>query len=534
MVLKVSRHENKTLNIVALIKNAATKNDTMTALSQAKNLFNHNNEEKHDMEVRAGAATALYKLLSITIHMNGAANDAALACQALELVLGCSKESRLDTFEVIGERLISLLTIVIQRCINGTFREYSTALNSTKIIRYFSQVDEVKIAVAKQKNALSTLVNVVDKCEHYEARVEGMHAIISLSFEPRISSTLCECTGLLELFTTIALDFEESPQMKQWVAAGVWNLCCEPCCRIGLCRHENVLNALTHLVTFKNSKTKEYAVSAIRQLSLDPKNMKTLVCHNGGTLFRQVIDVVTEERVADNIVLKALETLNNTIGQDTGGLVCVNAPLSENSPGLIVTLTSVVTDNNVPKLRMLALAILIKVCNTLNTPTMISVGDTELVALVACLVTIAKANRNEYRPIVFIALKTLAEEKCMRQPMAECPGLLDVVSWTFNSVSAGSDEMYDAMTILNQLVLEEENRATVAENDIVLTAVANFLSSPDVALQKRAENIILCLAQTPDSQELVARNKALLSAILQGSKSTDDMKTVFKTFAQFM
>mmetsp|Transcript_37137 Transcript_37137/g.86610 ORF Transcript_37137/g.86610 Transcript_37137/m.86610 type:complete len:535 (-) Transcript_37137:46-1650(-) len=534
-MVSVKRHEQKSQNVVSMIKNAATKADTLTALKLAKSTFNHNNKEKHDVEINAGAATALYKLLSITIHMNGAVNNVATACSALELVLGCSTESKLDTYEIIGERLLSLLVIVIQRCLQGMLKNNGSILvDAIRIIRYFSQLEEVKISIAKQRDVLPTLVDIIDKCERYDARVEAMHAIISLSFELKNAIYMCNCEGFLKLFTKISLDFEESPQMKQWVAVTFWNLGCEPVCREGLCSRVDVLDAIKHLMRFKNSKTKEYAISALRQLSLETSNRIRLVEHSDGLLFRQIVDIVTEERVADTIVLKALETLNNIIASETGGIACANSPLSENNPGLIVTLTSVVTDNNVPKLRMIALSILIKLCHNLKNQAMLKVGDTELVALVACLVTIAKTNRNEYRSNVFMALKTLSEEKSMRQPMAECPGLLDVVSWTFNSDSANRNDIIDAMIILSHLAEEEENRISLASNDIFLRVLANLLSSHDAILKQHAEDIVLCLALTPASQHLVARNKFLLSAILQSSKETDKMTTAFKTLSQFM
>merc|ERR1712032_662047 len=101
------------------------------------------------------------------------------------------------------------------------------------------------------------------------------------------------------------------------------------------------------------------------------------------------------------------------------------------------------------------------------------------------------------------ALKTLSEEKSMRQPMAECPGLLDVVSWTFNSDSANRNDIIDAMIILSHLAEEEENRISLASNDIFLNVLANLLSSHDAILKQHAEDIVLCLALTPTSQHLV-------------------------------
>eukprot|EP00588_Corethron_pennatum_P010184 CAMPEP_0194272050 /NCGR_PEP_ID=MMETSP0169-20130528/5702_1 /TAXON_ID=218684 /ORGANISM="Corethron pennatum, Strain L29A3" /LENGTH=534 /DNA_ID=CAMNT_0039014599 /DNA_START=264 /DNA_END=1868 /DNA_ORIENTATION=+ len=526
-VSPTQRHRVANQHVIDRLKLAATQKETIHAVEKAKKIFDHDNTAMHDEEVRSGAASALYKQLCLCFHTGASKGQVESLTAALEMVYRCSTQYIIDSYNDIGDGLIKVLLQVIRKELGDpTDKSFSIVANCGKIIKYFSHVDKLKQNLATQEGFLAVLTEILANKAFDEARYETMHAIIGLAMSEGNMILMAHTEGVLEELVFISKRREETDQMRRWAGAALWSLAGAEENRELMCCEE-ILNAIDSLSDVDCRRTTSYMVSLIKELSKLDQNKSPLVKHNNGSLLRRLVQMATDDEYGLESIRKAVMTLDNIICPETVQDAATLCPLTEKRPGLIVTLTSVVLDNDDPETRNGGLSALAEIATTLTA------GCDEFDTLLQCLVSFLSSGEIKFRTMAVLAMKDFAESESNRSYMTECEGLLDGV--TQIALNSRGEERADCIHILYDLTCYEASRETIALNDDLMRLLADgAMSYPLEEGRNLAIESIINLSKTNASQRIVAENRLVMITVLDLSHKDEKMRETFKRFAEYM
>mmetsp|Transcript_33597 Transcript_33597/g.77501 ORF Transcript_33597/g.77501 Transcript_33597/m.77501 type:complete len:540 (-) Transcript_33597:170-1789(-) len=516
------------------IKLAATSRDAETALQEACIAFRHDDEERHDEEVESGAATALYKQLALYLHTNGSDKDIQLITLALSMVYKCSKATRVSSFGDIGSGLLTVLSQVIERTLNGTIDDEFMALtHAARTLLLLSQVNELKTELVKHDGLVKGLVNIMGNRDIEDARVDAMHSIIFLMFEDDNVVTMARVPGLIEMLTEVAIHREEEDQIRRWSGAAMWNLACCPANKVMMASRPTCLRAILFLMKSTCLVTVGYAVSTVRQLATEEDNKSSMVNYNNGSLLRAIVYIATRDDIHMEITRKSVHSLHYLVSHITAVDACKHSPLSEKNTGLLVTLTSLVIDSPDEEIREAALSglttIAIALCD----------GMCQFETLLQCLVNLLKSGRIEPTTMSLAALRKISVKAENHFSMVNCLGLLETLGeFIVHNIEIGHPERIEnamALDVLLSLTTDDVCCVVVADSDAVLGALEQVLIiRADLKIQECAFKIIGNFANSPDSRVKTSKHKGLMYATLHKSKEDPTLRESFKLLAADM
>uniref|UniRef100_A0A7S1FV44 UNC-45/Cro1/She4 central domain-containing protein n=1 Tax=Corethron hystrix TaxID=216773 RepID=A0A7S1FV44_9STRA len=512
---------------LAGLKLAATQKETLVAVEKAKRVFDHNNTNMHDEEVRTGAASALYKQLCLAFHTSESKGQLKSITTALEMVFRCSTQYLIESYNDIGEGLLKVLIPVIHKELSNPKDCNSGVIgNCSKIIKYFSHVDKLKVAIASQEGVILTLVHILGNKTSDEARYDAMHALIGLAMAEENMVLMAHTEGVLEELVCIAKRREESDQMRRWSGAALWSLSGSIENKELMCCDE-ILSAIDSLCDVQCQRTVAYMISLIKELSKLDKNNIPLVAHNNGSLLRRLVEMSTNDEYGLDSIRKSVMTLDNLICPETAQAACSLCPLTEKRPGLIVTLTSVVLDNDDPETRNAGLSALAEIATTLQA------GCDEYDTLLQCLVSFLASEEVKFRTMAVLALKDFASVDCNRPFLTDCEGLLEGVAQV--ALKSRGEERADCLNIICDLTCHEESRQTIVLYEDVLRLLADGAMAYTVEEGRdKAMESIINLSLTRASRKVVAENRIVMITVLDLSHKDERMREAFKRYAEHM
>mmetsp|Transcript_6893 Transcript_6893/g.14356 ORF Transcript_6893/g.14356 Transcript_6893/m.14356 type:complete len:540 (-) Transcript_6893:149-1768(-) len=533
-----NREEKLRLNAIGKaidgIKSAATTEEVESSLHDACIAFRHDDEDRHNEEIECGAATTLYKQLALYLHTNGSDKDIQLITLALSMVYKCSKQTRIASFSEIGEGLLTVLSQVIERTLNGTIDdEFMSLTHATKTLLLLAQVNELKCDLVKHNGLVRELVSIMDNREIIDARVDAMHAIIFLMFEDDNVVAMARVPGLLDMLTEVAIHREEEDQIRRWSGAAMWNLACCPANKVMMANRSTCLRAILFLLKSSCLVTVGYAVSTVRQLATEEDNKLTMVNYNSGSLLRAIVYIATRDDIHMEITRKAVHSLHYLVSNLTAIEACKHSPLSEKNTGLLVTLTSLVIDSPDDEIREAALSGLTTIAIALSD------GMCQFETLLQCLVNLLKSGRIEPTTMSLAALRKISVKIENHFSMVNCLGLLETIGeFIVHNIEIGHPERIEnamALDVLLSLTEGEECRVVVSDSDAVLTALEQvLLIKTELKIQECANKIISNFAKYSESRAKASTHKGLMYGILTKSNKDPALRESFKLLAQDM
>ena len=152
-------------------------------LDEIKTSLEHDSEQGHDDEMRAGIANALLQKLALALMFtDGAVNVILKICYVLGLVFQCSNHVCDTVYDEIGDDLVCMLIAVLEKCMDGAFPEMNNKIvvNAVGALCCICRLPSASKYVACQANVFKIFLGIVTEDFSDQAKVNVLDIIGSI------------------------------------------------------------------------------------------------------------------------------------------------------------------------------------------------------------------------------------------------------------------------------------------------------------------------------------------------------------------
>jgi hypothetical protein len=431
-------------------------------------------------------------------------DEIRMICAALEMVFRASTESVRMNYHEIGSSILPLLLKVIEKCESSKFSNAEVSiLNVSKVLLYFSRVQELRKPLADHNGMLDTLVRVSSSALSEEARILRMRIIANLCNWEDNKVWMSKHPGFLDSILKVAA-MDTSSSAREYSAASLMDLASSSKTQEDMANHDRLLATLVKLVVAdETDEAREYAVTAIQNLAFSKSNRVRLVQFSDGVIIEALKKALSSDK-NDKSRRRAAGAITNLACEET-------AELMEGHTGLLdVVAKAAVQDTNedVQKRSCLALSKIIS-----SSPICSQYFENAMIALVR-----ASGGKNSTGiPAVF---RLKARDASRRQEMARIPGILDALADIYFSEFYNMKDKDNIIRAIMHLTNDTENRKAMC-NKVILKSLVSAANLDGVDQKETRDSAVISierLATEISNRKYMARHPSLLSVIAKATE----------------
>ena len=368
---------------------AVSNQDILNAVNDMVQYFDHDDERRHNAEIRQGAANVLCQKLMISMQNSrqyhrkipdmqeqyGTLGDLVLIgriCKAFRFVYRCSAAIKEESFRAIGLELLPLLSRVVSTCLfalperpNDVVRGPSSQMTvdhpeigalegALGALRNLSSVASAEKLMSNYDGFFDLLLKV----ENYDnvtidAKVNCLNVIVNLAHCYENKATMVKNQRLLDMLVKHAN--HEEDMLRNAAACGLQNITAHDGNILIIIKHDGIIQAVLDLLRDKNFETREFAAGTIQNLSVSKKNSFPLVTFKGGRVVIELLKVISADS-HDTVRNRSMWAMSNLICADTLFIIKLD--------GLVDTLAVAAAKDSIEDTRIQA-ALILKSCLSL-------------------------------------------------------------------------------------------------------------------------------------------------------------------------
>lgn len=385
---------------------AVNSHDRLNTINSIVHLFDHDDENMHNEEIRQGAANALCQKLMIAMakcnskHYQSSNKseivEVSLVCKALRFTYRCSAIVKDESFRQIGNDLLPLLCSVVTLCldilvtsphqnkdlgridqtgsiIRPPFDSQSSdeqkRVSGTRIditletealegalgaLRNLSCVPSAELLMSKHVGFLDLLLRVDNDLNiSIDAKVNALNVIVNLAHSYVNKVLMVENTKLLDMLVQWARHGED--MIRNAAACGLQNLTAHDENILTIIKHDGIIQASLDLLNDSNYETREFATGTIQNLSVAKKNALPLASFKSGSVVKELLKVITKDKH---------EIARNRSVWTLGNIMCLGTLFIIKIDGVIDTLAVAAAKDSMEETRIQA-AVVLKMCVSL-------------------------------------------------------------------------------------------------------------------------------------------------------------------------
>jgi hypothetical protein len=489
---------SKVRNIIEDLNKSIQPQRRIAAITNACAEFDHWDTETHNIELKLGCSNVLCFVLSMTENED----EIRMICAALEMVFRASTESVRMNYHEVGPSILPLLIKIIEKCENSKFSNSEISiLNISKVLLYFSRVQELRKPLVDYNGMLGTLTRVSSSLLSQEARVLRMRIIANLCNWEENKFKMSTHPGFLDSVLKVAAT-DSSPTAREYAAASLMDLASSSESQESMANHDRLLATLVKLVVADETDgAREYAVTAIQNLAFSKRNRVRLVQFSDGVIIEALKKALSSDN-NDKSRRRAAGAITNLACEET-------AQLMEGHTGLLDVIAKAAiydVNDDVQKRSCLALSKI-----TSSSPIDSKYFQISMTALVR-----ASLGKNSTGiPAVF---RLKARDALRRQEMARIPGLLDALADIYFSKFYNMKDKDNAIRAIMHLTNDTENRKAMCNKTILKSLVAAADENDQKEIRDSAVISIERLATEITNRKYMARHPNLLSVIAKATE----------------
>lgn len=419
------------------------------AITNACVEFDHWNEALHVTELKLGSAHALCQVLSMTEDDD----EIRMICAAIEMVFRASQEAVHESFHQVGNALVPLLLRLLDRCEAGNMRNADVSImNISKVLLYFSRIQEVRVPLSRQFGLLDVVVRVSTSLLNEDSRITRLRILANLANSSENKSIMVNHPDLLDSLLRIA-NLDPSNRAREYAAATLMDLTSSSSNQVEMAKNDKLIAVLIKLSLFfddETEETREFAITALQNLAFAKENRKRLISFGGG----MVIETLKKNLVSNPIYKarrRAAGTLTNLATEETAEELGTH-------PGLLQALAIVSKKDGNTEVRDRASLALTKMSNNLTTN--MSCHASLLDALV---LSASDSNISSFALVMRSKTKNPENKLCI----AKHKGVLETLSRVCISKLSSPKDRENAMKSIMHLAHNETNRKAMATKIIL-------------------------------------------------------------------
>lgn len=322
--------------------------------------FDHKYQPQHDIEIREGAASALFQKLAFALGMahgltltpsdlipetesSESDHEIAMICTALEMVHRASDAGIEESFVAIGRDFLPTIVTVIERSydkeeirarlaarIGGVSKDRKIAVQKmTKVLAAYSLIPCAKVPIVETPGMLTCLVKVIDVCGFNRmgqgkdnigemtqvAQFNAVATLTNLAFaEETREKMLAEPS--LPLSLSVVANSAKTEIARKCASLAITHLSGGDSALLpSISGHGYLLNTLVGLIKNKDPDTRSMAAVAIFNLAnSDPKKTNLISKYGDDIVIRVLVEIVGGDETLfwnDNAKASAAESLFN-------------------------------------------------------------------------------------------------------------------------------------------------------------------------------------------------------------------------------
>lgn len=472
----------------------------IAAITNACEEFDHWDENRHNLELKLGTAS----VLSLVLSMTDDDDEIRMVCAALEMVFRASQDVVKSSFFLVGSAVVPLLLRLLERSESGNMRNADVSImNISKVLLYFSRVQQIRIPLARHQGLLSALTRVATSILNADSRVVRMRVIANLANADENKVIMYEHTGFIGSVLRVA-NLDLADNAREYASAVLMDLASAPLNQAPMARNDKLLATLVKLCVIDDiPETREYAVTALQNLAFAKENRKRLTTFGAGVVLEALKKTVSSDpnyrarrRAAGALTNLACDETAQRIGSHRG----------------LLNVLSVVSmkDGNEDVQRRAALA-LTKIASS------ITVSMQCHAQLLDALVVSASGKNLSSAAVVFRAkAKNLQNRSCM----ARHSGCIEALAKITSSHHARSKDKENAMRAMMHLTNDDSNKKMMACKTVLdaLVKGASMNGQENENTRDSAITAMERLATESSNRKLMARHEGLLVAIAKATE----------------
>ena len=215
----------------------------INAITNTCDKFNHWDENRHNSELKLGAAS----VLSLVLSMTDDDDEIHMICAALEMGFCVSQGVAKASFFQVGAAVVPLLLRLLERCESGNMRNADVSMmNISKVLLYISRVQHVRIPLARNQGLLSALVRVATSTLNADSRVVHMRVIANLANADENKVIMYEHTGLIDSVLRVE-NLDLADNAREYASAVLMDLASAPLNQAPMAKNDKLLVTLVKL-----------------------------------------------------------------------------------------------------------------------------------------------------------------------------------------------------------------------------------------------------------------------------------------------
>lgn len=431
-------------------------------------------------------------------------DEIRMICAALEMVFRASTESVRMNYREVGPSIVPLLINIIEKCEKSKCSNPEVSiLNVSKVLLYFSRVQELRKVLVDHNGMLSTLTRVSSTLLSQEARILRIRIIANLCNAEDNKVRMSKHPGFLDSILKVAAT-DSSSTAREYAAASLMDLASSSKTQEDMANHDRLLATLVKLVVAdETNEAREYAVTAIQNLAFLKTNRVRLVQFSDGVIIEALKKALSSDN-NEKSRRRAAGAITNLACEET-------AELMEGHTGLLDVIAKAAnhdTNEDVQKRSCLALSKIISSS---------SIDSQYFINSMNALVRASGGKNSTGLPAVF---RLKARDASRRHEMARIPGLLDALAEIYFSDYFNMKDKDNAIRAIMHLTNDTENRKAICNKKILecLVAAAN---RDEVDLKETRDSAVISierLATEITNRKYMARHPSLLCVIAKATE----------------
>ncbi|GAX09527.1 hypothetical protein FisN_16Lh220 [Fistulifera solaris] len=495
MQLKSKDHPQKLRKVVEDLVRSQGYDRRIAAISTACEMFDHNHEGMHNLELEQGAAHALSKLLA----MAASEDEIRMVCSALEMVFRGSPKCVHAAYERLPANFLMLLLRLLGRCESGIMTNAAVSiLNIWRIFTYLGRCSLLRASLCRLKGISAALVSEsnVSQSECRVLRMRFIANIANCDDNKEIVFSSKEIVGSV----LRAVNYDSSDQVRYYAAVTLAELASSAGNQKRMVEDDALLVTLVKMILVEGvNSTRESAITAIQNLSYAKENRLPIVSFKEGIVLEALKQTLLSSSNDPKTMRRAAGALTNLASEDTCEII-------GNHQGLLNTLAIVSYKDPNSEVQSRAALALTKIANGV----LFHMDCREALLNALVVASLSKTQNN-----VAAVLRVKAREPENREVLMNHPGVLDTLCDMCLSDTVAKSDRDNAVRTIMHLVNEDKNRRQMCTSAILdaLTTCARFQEKDLVGARDSAIRAMERLAIEPANRPFMARHPGLLTIV---------------------
>ncbi|GAX29345.1 hypothetical protein FisN_16Hh220 [Fistulifera solaris] len=453
---KSKDHSRKLRKVVEDLVRSQGYDRRIAAISTACEMFDHNDEGIHNLELEQGAAHALSKLLA----MAASDDEIRMICSALEMVFRGSSKCVHAAYERLPANLLVLLLRLLSRCETGSMANAAVSiLNIWRILTYLGRCSQLRATLCRLKGIGAALASE-STLSQPECRVLRMRFIANIANCDDNKEIVFDSKEIVGS-TLRALNYDSSDQVRHYAAVTLAELASSAENQKRMVEDDALLATLVKTIFVEEViSTRESAITAIQNLSYAKENRLRIVSFRESIVLEALKQTLLSSSSDSKTMRRAAGALTNLASEETCEII-------GNHKGLLNTLAIVSYKDFNSEVQSRAALALTKIANGI----LFHMECREALLNALVVASLSKTQNN-----VAAVLRVKAREPENREVLMNHPGVLDTLCDMCVSDAVAKSDRENAVRAIMHLVNEDNSRRPMCTRAILdaLTTCANL------------------------------------------------------------